>query len=125
MVNGFLPSYERVPVVSFMWGDQIGVDVSHAVECAYAEAVHWRRNVFLVPSGKISKAYVKEQSRLFFAYTESTVMESIALKATMLMPLLLLQKPHIASKSKEHVQCLERRLKQWKEGDINGLVREG
>ena len=52
-------------------------------------------------------------------------MESVALKAAMLMPLLLLQKPHITSKSKEHVQCLERRLKQWKEGDINGLVREG
>ena len=38
---------------------------------------------------------------------------------------LLLQKPHQASKSKEHAKALERRIKAWQEGDIDSLMREG
>lgn len=38
------------------------------------------------------------------------------------MPILLLQKPHHTSKLKDHIACLERRLKTQKEGD---LVIEG
>ena len=45
-------------------------------------------------------------------------MESIALSAAMVMPALLLQKPHERSKPKEHLKCLERRLLDWKEGNI-------
>ena len=52
-------------------------------------------------------------------------MESIALRAAMLMPILLLQKPHARSKTKEHIKCLERRLTLWKSADIDALIREG
>lgn len=38
---------------------------------------------------------------------------------------MLLQKPHRASKTKEHITCLERRLVSWKEGTLNVLVLEG
>ena len=37
---------------------------------------------------------------------------------------MLLQKPHSKSKSKDHVICLERRLKSWKEGQIDLLLDE-
>ena len=40
------------------------------------------------------------------------------------MPLLLLQKRSRNSKAKDHTESLERRLKLWKEGDFDGLVRE-
>ena len=43
----------------------------------------------------------------------------------MTMPSLLLQKPHRSSKVKEHIHCLECRLKLWTEGDLDGLLREG
>ena len=43
----------------------------------------------------------------------------------MLMPLLLLQKPHQNSKTCEHVQCFEHRLASWKAGDIEILIKEG
>ena len=49
-------------------------------------------------------------------------MESIALKATIVLPILLLQKPHRRSKTKDHTACLERRLRAWKEGN---LILEG
>ena len=43
----------------------------------------------------------------------------------MTLPSLLLQKPHRSSKTKEHVQFLERRLKLWEEGNLEGLLQEG
>ena len=43
----------------------------------------------------------------------------------MLIPLLLLQKPHPKSKAKDHVACLDRRLTEWDNGGIEDLVREG
>ena len=52
-------------------------------------------------------------------------MESVALRAAMVMPILMLQKPHARSKSWEHVKCLERRLIDWKEGNIDTLLHEG
>jgi len=52
-------------------------------------------------------------------------MEYVALKATIVMPILLLQRPHHRSKAKETAICLERRLRRWKEGGLNELVLEG
>ena len=52
-------------------------------------------------------------------------MESIALRAATVLPILLLQKPHRTSNTKEHITCLEKRLKIWKEGNLNDLVLEG
>ena len=49
----------------------------------------------------------------------------MALQATMVMPALLLQKPHPKSKAKEHSVHLNRRLKQWMNGDIIHLLDEG
>ncbi len=41
------------------------------------------------------------------------------------MPLLLLQKPNCTSKTKEHINYLEKRLERWKEGDLTSLLSEG
>ena len=92
---------------------------------AYNEVVHWKRNVFKVPSGKVGKAFVFELAHLFNAYVEASTLESVAITAAMTLPSLLLQKPHHLSKVKDHVQCLERRMKLWKEGDIVSLLHEG
>ena len=52
-------------------------------------------------------------------------MESIAMKAAIVLPILLLQKPSHNSKAKEHSACLERRLKTWQNGDLSDLLLEG
>jgi hypothetical protein len=62
---------------------------------------------------------------MFQAYADISSLESVALTATMVMPALLLQKPHPKSKAKEHTLYLNHRLKQWMDGDINGLLDEG
>ena len=35
---------------------------------AYDEVVHWKRNLFMVPFGRLAKGFVQELSRLFRSY---------------------------------------------------------
>ena len=65
---------------------------------------------------------MRELSRLFQAFGDGSAMECVALKAAMVLPALLLQKPHAKSKAKEHSTHLEHRLNLWEKGDINSLV---
>ena len=39
--------------------------------------VHWRKNLFKVPSGKAGKAFVIEIARLLRAYAEAETLEAI------------------------------------------------
>ena len=87
--------------------------------------IHWRRNCFSVPFGKAGRGFVNELSRLYLAYGSASALESVALKATIVLPILLLQKPNRKSKTKEHIACLERRLPLWSSGELMELVREG
>ena len=61
--------------------------------------VHWRRNVFLLPSGKVGKEFIHELTRLFNAYTGISALESVVFDLIMLMCELLLQKPDVSSKN--------------------------
>ena len=119
-----LPNYPPLPTPNFMWGNCDGVSFTNAIHSAYKEVVHWRRNIFKVPSGRVSKSFVSELARLFQAFAEGSMLEGIALKAAMTMPAVLFQKPHQHSKAKDHQVCLERRLTAWK-GDLAGLLQEG
>lgn len=58
-------------------------------------------NLFMVPYGKAVKSFVSELARLFKAFATASALESIALKAATLMPILLLQKPVSKSKAKD------------------------
>ena len=64
-------------------------------------------------------------SRLFRAYSESTALEAVAIKAATILPPLLLQKPHPKARVKDPILCLQRRLGLWREGNISELLREG
>ena len=91
----------------------------------YDEVVHWKKNCFKIPLGNAGKSFVTELSRLYSAFAEGSAIESTALMAAMVLPILLLQNPHKRSKTKEHIACLERRMKSWKCGDLLSLVKEG
>ena len=120
-----LPSFEAAATPNFLWGDIDGESFAHSIDCCYAEIVHWRRNLFKTPSGKAGKSFVRELSPLFRAFGDSSALGAVALKAAMVLPALLLQKPHANSKAKDHSTHLERRLKMWEKGNINMLMIEG
>ena len=54
-----------------------------------------------------------------------TIMQHLALKAAIVLLAVGLQKPSQKSKAKDHQECLEKRLKLWKNGEIECLLREG
>ena len=68
---------------------------------------------------------VRKVSRLLEAYSNASAMESVALKAAIVFPALMLQKPHEKNKAKLHVVRLEDRLRLWLEGEIDILLHEG
>ena len=88
-----LPEYTVMADPSFVWGDLDGPTFSLQIRSCYAEVVHWKINLFKIPSGKTGAAFFRELSRLFNSYPCSSVLESVALYATMAMPHLLLQRP--------------------------------
>ena len=96
--QNFLPSFNVMCSPSFMWGDVPGESFVHSVTCCYDEVVHWRKALFKSPLAKCGRAFVTEQARLFRAYATGSAFESVALKAAMIMPVLLLQQPHAKSK---------------------------
>ena len=89
---------------SFMWGDVEGTDLVQRISLVYAIVVHWRRNMFLGPFGKVSKDFVQELARLFTAYGEGGALECIAIKAVMVMCSLLLQRPQWSMKTRTSLQ---------------------
>ena len=95
------------------------------IDDAYAQVVHWRPNLFKVPSGACGKQFVAELTRFFNAFASESDLEAIALKSAMTLPSLLLQKPHAKSKAHDHVSCLQHRLSLWEKGDILNLLKEG
>ena len=96
-----------------------------SITAAYSEVVHSRQNLFTIPYGQEGKAFNTELTRLLRAFVDKSGLEGIALKASMVLPALVLQRPHSTSRAEDHVQCLSRRLRAWRLGLIDELVREG
>ena len=120
-----LPDYHPISESTFSWGSYDARAFTESLNKVYYEVVHWRPNAFLVPYGKVGSAFVSELARLFGAFSAASALESVALKAATVLPILLLQKPSRTSKSKEHISCLQRRLVTWLEGDLQELLSEG
>ena len=120
-----LPPFSVMSDPSFMWNDTHGADFVQQISSAYDVAVHWRRNLFLVPFGRVGKVFVVELAKLFTAYGEGGALECIALKAAMVLCSLLLQMPFRAAKTRDLITCLEHRLDLWNRGAIGELLQEG
>jgi len=78
-----------------------------------------------VPVGKAGNRFVQELARLFQSFADGSALEGIALKAAMLMPILLLQKTSFKSRSRDDGRVLGRRLISWQQGDLESLLQEG
>ena len=73
-------------------------------------------------SGHAGRDYVNENTRLLRAYKDKKLLEQVVLQANLVMPGLLLQKPHAKAGAKGFGRHLSRRLVPWKEGKIMDLL---
>ena len=71
---------------------------SERISKAYTTIVHWCPILFSVPHSRMGNRFVSELSKLFNNYGHFSALESVALKAAMVMPALLLQRPFWKSK---------------------------
>ena len=100
-------------------------DLEQIMSAIYDEIVFWRKNLFLLPIGHCGKLFISEMTRLINAWNNnSTNLKPISLKALMIMPALLMQKPSYKSKSKHHTASLNRRMNLWLKGDFDTLIKE-
>ena len=95
------------------------------IERAYEKIVHWRKNLFMLPTGSCGKSYINELTRLMNSWTYNSPDSFIAMKSIHVMPSLILQKPSRTSKAKQHAAAVERRIELWKKGEIHELLAEG
>ena len=84
-----------------------------------------RRLYFNVPSGSSGKRFIRELTKWIDCWNnENSAFREVALKIAMIMPAILLQKPHFKTKAKEHKECLNRRLDLWEAGNFEALLSE-
>ena len=77
-----------------VWGLHTKEDLHQILNATYEEIVLWRKNVFKLPTGGAGKKLIAETTSLINMWnSESMEMKDVALKAVMVMPVLLLQKP--------------------------------
>ena len=62
-----LPQFTVLEAPSFFWGNHTGRECCLALSECYDEAIHWRHNLFKVPSGRAGNLFVRELTRLFTA----------------------------------------------------------
>ena len=120
-----LPPHSHMEEPNFTWGTIDGISFSNAINSAYYKVIHWKHNLFSIPWGRAGTSFISELASLFRAHGEKSSLESVSLHAAMVMPALLLQKPHACSKPKDYQKCLESHLENWKNGDIEALLHEG
>ena len=129
-VPGCLPEYMEISRPhTVIWdrnsdGEIITIS-SSLIDSEYNEITTWRKNTFLVPYGKIGRDFIDQLSKHINDWNSGTAMQHLALKAAIVLLAVRLQKPHQKSKAKEHQVCLEKRLKLWRNGKIDCLLREG
>ena len=107
-----------------MWGNVSHQSFCDEINKIYNEVVHFRRNIFNLPSGRAGKKFIEELIFWLGQFNSNSDLNSVALKAFMVLPSVILQKPSATSKSKEHSVALERRLALWRQGDLNMLMKE-
>ena len=112
------------PQKSFTWGKYPSHVFEANVSTVYEQIVYWKKNLFLLPSGKAGKQYIDETTKLMNEWVQESPLKDIAFKAIMIMPNIPLKKPSKNSKAKDHLKALERRLESWTSGDLLELLKE-
>ena len=105
-------------------GPHTAPDVNQVLSSAYAEAVHFRGNLFEVPSGAVGSEFVRLIASYYQMFGSRGAGAGVAIQAAMVATQLLLQRPHQCKDQAVHRECLGRRLQLWTDGNINELIIE-
>ena len=127
---GCLPDFKSIRKPSRLsWGKKDDGSITYITDTtiieAYDEITTWRKNVFLVPYGRVGREFIDQITLHINEWNSSTENQHIALKAAFVLMAVCLQKPGPKSKANQHVAILEQRLALWKNGEIEKLIREG
>ena len=127
--NFFIPEISILPRLTkdsdeVVWGNIPYRELAAKLDSIYEDMVLYKKNLFKIPSGKAGKEFVAELPFWLRQFNRSTKLNGVALKAVFVIPTLLLQKPSAKSKAKQHLLSLERRLKLWRSGNLDELIRE-
>ena len=106
------------------WGKVSLSEFEEQLISCYKEIVKWKKNLFMLPSGRAGKEFLTEMKRLVDLFINKTSFNHVALNALMVFGPLLLQKPSRSSKSSDHVKYLSKRLTLWKDGDLVTILGE-
>ena len=117
-------SEDIIETSTYKWGEYTNMQSEENVSSIYGKTVYWKKNIFLLPTGKGGRCFVDETTRLIDAWIKGSPLKNIALKIVMIMPSLLLQKLSKDSKAKDHVEALEKRLELWTNGHLAELLKE-
>ena len=109
---------------NYAWGNYPSHVFEANVSTVYEQIVYWKKNLFLLPSGKAGKQSIDENTKLMKEWLQEPPMKEIAFKAIMIIPNLFLQKPSKNSKTKDHLKALEGRLESWISGNLLELLKE-
>jgi len=110
--------------IGFKWGEFDGKEINKNFDFVYEKVVFWRKNLFMLPTGRAGKKFIDEITRLLHCWVDKSALADVAFKAIMIMPNLLLQKPSKTSKAKDHFNALEKRMELWESGDVLALYKE-
>ena len=81
------------PQNSYTWGNYPSHVFEAHVSTVYKQVVYWKKNLFLLQSGKAGKQYIDETTKLMNEWLPESPVKDIAFKAIKVMSNLPLQKP--------------------------------
>ena len=76
---------------------------------AHEHIAFWKKNLFMLPTSAAAKKYITETTKLMDDWTNNSPLKDIAFKGIHIMSSLL-QMPSKASKVKDYLKALERRI---------------
>ena len=121
-----LPQFDVCPseIKTKMWGNISQQRYCEEINNIYNEVVHFQRNIFNLLSSGAGKHFIEELTFWLKQFNSNSDLNSVALKAFIVLPSVILQKPSATSKTKEHSVAIERRFALWRQGDLNMLMKE-
>ena len=84
--------------------------IRKSLDSAYQKIVKWKKNYMQIPRGKAGKTLIAEVTRLIRLFNSSKRWESVAIHMLQVLLPLILQKPSLKSKNREHVKYLNKRM---------------
>ena len=121
-----LPQFDVCPLAikAKMWGNISHQRMCEEINNIYNEVVHFRRNIFNLLSARAGKHFIEELTFWLKQFNSNSDVNLVALKAFMVLPSVILQKPSATSTNKEHSVAIEWRLALRRQGDLNMLMKE-